>query len=471
MKIIKTILLISSIILVTRSASSQSIPFALDSMLSKSLDSMQILLNVKSLSAAIQFTDSTNWKRATGISSLVPLDSVSTDDVYLIGSVTKTITAACILQLADQGFLSLDDSLHQWLDTITFIDPDITIRQLLRHQSGIYDVLNNPACQPALLADQDSIWDAEDLIATFIQPPVFQPGVVWSYSNTNYFLLGMIIKEITGNPFYQELRNRFFMSVAMNTIAIPAFETLAAPVAHVWMDLNNDGITEDAHNFYMNYLSLNSVAGAAGGYFATPSEISKWMRTYMRGDLISAALMTEAKTTVTAPGLPSATYGLGLTRKYFAGFEGFGHGGDLAYAASSWYFPAKDISITVFTNDSKNNSWTLVPVVSALLKSYNDYFSTISSENIPEDIVLDFVSYPNPFYDRISVKINLKQSVAGATLILTNVLGEQIASIEISNTSAVNIINFDNVSELSSGMYFVHLIIDGKPINSLKVIK
>jgi CubicO group peptidase (beta-lactamase class C family) len=78
----------------------QGVPFPLDSMLSKSLDSMQVVLNVKSLSAAMQFPDTAVWARATGISSLVPLDSVTTSDVYLIGSVTKTMTSACVLQLS-----------------------------------------------------------------------------------------------------------------------------------------------------------------------------------------------------------------------------------------------------------------------------------------------------------------------------------------------------------------------------------
>jgi CubicO group peptidase (beta-lactamase class C family) len=61
------------------------------------------------------------------------------------------------------------------------------------------------------------------------------------------------------------------------------------------------------------------LAGAAGGYFATPTDVTRWMRTYMRGDILSAATMTEAKTTVAAPGLPSTTYGLGLMRKVLCG--------------------------------------------------------------------------------------------------------------------------------------------------------
>ncbi len=268
---------------------------------------MKTVLNVKSLSASIQFPDTAVWKRATGISSVNPPLNVTTDDAYLIGSVVKTMTSACILQLADQGVLNLDDSLHQWLDTIQYINPNITIRQLLRHQSGLYDVLNNPACQPALMANQSTVWLAVDLINTFIQPPIAAPGTNWSYCNTNYFLLGMIIEEATGNYYYDELRNRFFSPLGMTTIGIPAFESYSNPVAHLWLDINGDGITDDAHFFYYYYLSLNSAAGAAGGYYATPSDVTRWMRTYMRGDLLTPGMLLQARTTVFALGLPSTT--------------------------------------------------------------------------------------------------------------------------------------------------------------------
>jgi CubicO group peptidase (beta-lactamase class C family) len=124
-------------------------------------------------------------------------------------------------------------------------------------------------------------------------------------------------------------------------------------VAHVWLDITGDGIADDAHDFYINYLSLNSVAGSAGGYFSTASDITKWMRTYMRGDFLSSSTLDEAKKTVPASGSQGGAYGLGLMKNSFNGFLAYGHGGDLGYAASSWYFPEKDISISVLTNDSK----------------------------------------------------------------------------------------------------------------------
>lgn len=449
----------------------QTISGGLDSLLRKTLDSMKLVVNSKSLSATIQFDDTTGWAYATGISSQIPLENVTPNHAYLIGSVTKTMTSACILQLVDKEVLSLEDTIGKWLPAMPYINPGITIRQLLRHQSGLYDALSHPNAQPTLLANTDSVWDAKDFLTTFMQPPVFQPGASWSYSNTNYFLLGMIIKAASGNDYYTEMRNRFFGPLGMDRTVIPAFETIMAPVAHVWLDINGDGVTDDAHNFYMNYLSLNSVAGAAGGYFSTAKETSKWMRTYMRGDLLSPAIMAEAKTTVPSPGLPGSTYGLGLSEKTFAGYQGWGHGGDLAYCASSWYFPAKDLSITVFCNDADLISWDLVPVVSALLKAANQAgnITDISSSHTVNPLVK---VYPNPFSQSLSVKIMFPSKVQTLTLTLCNSMGQTIREVQKNNVDAgVFEYQWENLADLPQGIYIARVIADGNEIRNIKVVK
>lgn len=450
---------------------SQSASAILDSLLDRTLDSMHTVLGNKSLSAAIEMPGNYNWEHATGISGGNPLVNVQPDDVYLIGSITKTIIAACILQLADSNILHLDDSLYQWVDTIQYIDPNITIRQLLRHQSGLYDVLSNPNCQPALLADPDSIWAAQDLITTFIQPPTSQPGAVWRYSNTNYFLLGMIIEAATGNPFYTELRNKFFNPLQLNTFSIPAFETLTSPVAHVWIDLNGDGFVDDAHNFYFNWLSLNAAGGAAGGYYSTANDLSKWMRTYMRGDLHSPQMMAEAKTTVAASGVPNGTYGLGLMKKTFLGLTAYGHGGDLSYSASSWYFPDRDISISVLNNDSRNNSWTLVPVISALLKTYNDWYLTNSIEEINAGIFIERV-YPNPFNRTISLLPAPGIEIKNLRCELINLLGETVYVMEKSNISSLlDPVELNNIPDLPAGIYVLNTYSENTLLISFKLVK
>lgn len=464
MKIYYTLGLMISLLFAS-SARSQ-VSAVLDAELQHTLDSMRTVLGAKSLSAAIQVSDGSVWAHADGISTVSA--NVTTDDAYLIGSVAKTMTAACILQLVDDGILHLDDSLHEWLPAMPYIDTTITIRQLLNHTSGLYDVLNHPHHQDSLLADMSRIWTAEELIDRFISPPLFQPGAAWSYCNTNYFLLGMIIHAASGNQYYTEMRNRFFDPLGLNSIAIPSLEPLNSPVAHLWLDITGDGVLDDAHNFYMSYISLNSTAGAAGGYFSTPTDCTKWMRTYMRGDLLSPAVMAEAKTTVTTGG-NIERYGLGLMHKTngFLGYEAYGHGGDLAYHASSWYFPELDQSITVFTNDNNKNSWTLIPVVRELLRTYVSNQTAALKEKFISSIQVS----PIPFTDEITVSWD-NTSSDDVIIKLEDAFGRTI-TIQKEYTLNKNHFEsrFGNLNTLPGGVYFVRISSNSGWTKTVKVIK
>lgn len=452
-------------------AFAQHVPEKLDSMFKRTLDSMRTRMCIKSLSAAVQLNDTASWAKAIGISSLSPAVDADAADAYLIGSVTKTMTSACILKLAEEGKLNLDDSLYEWLDPFKNVNPNISIRQLLRHQSGLFDVLANPDCNPALMSNIDSIWSAKDLITAFTNAPTDTPGGKWNYCNTNYMLLGMIIEKATGKPFYEELRSGFFNPLHLNTIAIPAFETLTSPVAHVWLDITGDGVLDDAHDFYMSFKSLNSTAGACGGYFSTAQDVSKWMRSYMRGDLHSAATMAEAKTTITAPGSQGGLYGLGLMKNKMDGLVAYGHGGDLAYSASSWYFPERDISISVLGNDAGKTSWALLPVVEALLKTYNNWKVTTG---IPElDLEsMDIKAFPAPFSKKLTVSIRHKAEAKNWNVVLVNVSGQKIASALMQNNNQHETqFEFENLSDIGSGIYFVHIYAAEKLVKTIKVLK
>ncbi len=471
MKNLKHFFFASLFLSVFATIQAQTVPQKLDNLLTRTLDSMRTIVKAKSLSAAIQFNNNTIWVSAKGISAENPITPATPNHTYLIGSVAKTMTAACILQLVDEKKLNLDDSLFAWVDTFRYINPNITIRQLLRHQSGIYDVLQNPANQPALLANKDSIWSYKDLIKTFIKPATFQPGKGWAYCNTNYFLLAMIIEKATGQPYYKELRKRFFTPLALNSIKIPAHESLPPSVAHVWIDLTGDGITDDAHNFYTSWNSLNAVAGSAGGYYGTASDISKWMRTYMRGDLHTAPTLAAAKVTIPATGM-SVNYGLGLMERSFLGLKAYGHGGDLSYSAFSWYFPSKDISITILNNDSKVLSWSLNPTVTELLRTYLKYEALLDSKNAFEKDDLQLSVSPNPFSESVKVQLNLPEGVAEAEFVLSNTLGAQLSSVKKQDLpQGEQLIAIEKLDHLTNGLYFMSVYLDGKIAKTVKILK
>src|SRR5690349_8340702 len=380
-KLLQVLLPVALVLQLSGNATAQTIPFKLDSMLSRTLDSMHTILNNKGMGAAVQIPSGAIWAGGAGVSSENPLVPINADHIFGIGSISKTITAATILQLADEGVLSLGDSLHEWLDTFAFVNPNITIRQLLRHQSGIYNYTANADFFPLLNAYPDSIWTLENIVKTFVKAPLFQPGASWSYCNTNYALLGLIIKEATGNPYYLESRDRFVEPLGLSSVVLPPYEAFPPNIAHAWLDLNGDNIVDDADVFFSNWNAWYSTAGPAGAYFSTPSDMVRWMRTYMSGTLLSPAMMAELKTTVTTP-MPGGTkYGLGIMERNIQGQKGYGHGGDAAYSASVWYFPNKDVSISVLNNDGQKSSTTLIPTVAALLKTYLDFEQQVTDRD------------------------------------------------------------------------------------------
>ncbi|HRG64826.1 MAG TPA: serine hydrolase, partial [Saprospiraceae bacterium] len=382
-----------------------------------------------------------------------PVTQARPDQLLLIGSVTKTIISAAILNLAQNGQLALNDKISKWIEPLPHIDTNITITHLLRHQSGIYDILESQALNLEMITHQDVVFSPWDIINRYLQAPLFAPGAQWSYSNTNYFLLGIIIEKVTGQTYYQYIRSQFLDAHQLTSFAIPAFENMEGEVCHVWLDLNGDQLTEDAHDFYSNYIALNSVAGAAGGYYANSADLARWIYKFMRGEIVNSAWVAEAQKTVYASGVPNGTYGLGLMKKSFLGFTGFGHGGDLGYSASAWYFPEKEVSIAVLNNDAKNISWNLVPVVQALLKTYNTWAATTST--IDDNDVAQLRLYPNPAQAEITLNLadGLKKANHGFSICDSRgqIFWQSSQAIESVEPHLLKI----DVSHLPAGQYYV----------------
>jgi len=421
--------------------------------LDKTLDSMRIRIKSAALSGGMVLPDGNVWTSASGMASQNPVTQARPDQLLLIGSVTKTIISAAILNLAQNGQLALNDKISKWIEPLPHIDTNITITHLLRHQSGIYDILESQALNLEMITHQDVVFSPWDIINRYLQAPLFAPGAQWSYSNTNYFLLGIIIEKVTGQTYYQYIRSQFLDAHQLTSFAIPAFENMEGEVCHVWLDLNGDQLTEDAHDFYSNYIALNSVAGAAGGYYANSADLARWIYKFMRGEIVNSAWVAEAQKTVYASGVPNGTYGLGLMKKSFLGFTGFGHGGDLGYSASAWYFPEKEVSIAVLNNDAKNISWNLVPVVQALLKTYNTWAATTST--IDDNDVAQLRLYPNPAQAEITLNLadGLKKANHGFSICDSRgqIFWQSSQAIESVEPHLLKI----DVSHLPAGQYYV----------------
>ena len=296
---------------------------------------------VVSVLASVTGPDGRRSARA-GVADLATRQPVPLDGEFRIGSVTKTFVATVVLQLAGEGRLSLDDTVAHWLPGAVEGNGNdgsrITIRELLQMTSGIYDYVNDLpllASAAGFQASRFRTYTPQQLVALAMQHrPLFAPGTSASYSNTNYVLLGMIISQVTGRSWAQEVNARIIRPLGLRQTIIPGTSPLI-PGSHA------DGYSGLGGNTPVNVTALNpSAADAAGSMISTTADLSRFYAALAGGRLLAPAQLAEMEATTAAPGgaegFPGARYGLGLD--WFplpCGGGYFGHSGGIP-GYSTW---------------------------------------------------------------------------------------------------------------------------------------
>ena len=152
-----------------------------------------------------------------------PMDA---EDPWVIGSVTRAFVATTVMQLVDEGTLTLEDRAHDYLDH-RFTPETATVFDLLHHNSGIPNYLTEDYI--ALMKDcpdqEPNPYDHVD------STPMFEPGSQWSYGNANYLVLGELIEIVTGNPVQVEIRSRILEPLGLSDTYVMHVETGSAPMA------------------------------------------------------------------------------------------------------------------------------------------------------------------------------------------------------------------------------------------------
>ena len=147
---------------------------------------------------------------ASGTTQLGARNPPSADTHFRIASNTKTMTAAVILQLAQEGKLRLSDPVSKYVPGVPNGD-NITIAQLLEMRSGLYNYTDAPQLSASIDRDPTKVWTpAELLMMAFVHPPNFPPGTKYEYCNTNYALLGLVIEKVDGEPLATAIQQRLF---------------------------------------------------------------------------------------------------------------------------------------------------------------------------------------------------------------------------------------------------------------------
>ena len=304
------------------------------------------------------------WIGATGKADIEKNIPFQPCTVAKVASITKMFTGTLVHLLVEQNTFKLDDKVDAFLDE-EVLDKvkncrGATLRQLMNHTTGIYDLITSDAFYLALLNDPDKKWSAEELIKfAYGKDPKFEQGKSCFYSNTNTLLLSMVIQKATGRTNQELLREKILTPLGMSDTYYYSHDVLPPITAQGYFDLYNNQRIVNVTNF-------NTGSGNGyGGFFSTVLDLQKFIEPLLRAKtVLKAGSLAEMSQFIPEvdPEDPAndLNLGAGLMKRYFnqsltSDKYGYGHTGrDLGYSANAFYFPNYDVTCCFIVNYGTN---------------------------------------------------------------------------------------------------------------------
>ncbi|MCX2838083.1 serine hydrolase [Salinimicrobium sp. MT39] len=304
---------------------------------------------------------------------------------YRIGSISKTFTAAMILQLVEEGKLSLDTQLSKFYPGIPNSE-SISIEDLLRHQSGLFNFTN----EDAYLNYMEQPKSKEELLAIFkAQEPVFAPGEKNDYSNTNYVLLSFILEDLDGKSYAEILKNRIAQPLNLeNTYYGRKIDSGNAEAYSYQKKKDWQPATE----------TDLSIPLGAGGVVSTPTDLNLFFTALFDGKVLKSDTFEKMKTLKNG-------FGMGLFSFPFNEKTFYGHTGGIdGFNSMSMYYPEGDLAVSYISNGtvlSPNDImigalsifWNLdyslpsfEPAIEVSQEKLEQYTGTYGSETFPLEV-------------------------------------------------------------------------------------
>lgn len=444
---IKKLIFSSIIIIILCSPSAQGdIDPLLAARLQHTIDSVRSHYNYKGVSAAVYIPSKGSWNGTSGFSH--GHVQIAPGMKFAIASNTKTFISVLMLKLQEMNILSLNDSLHKWIPSFQHVDSNITIRQLLNHTSGLFNYTTYPGFGNAMASDTGRFWTPEELLTNFMNPPYFNPGEGFQYSNTNYILAGMIIKAATGNSVSSKLRELVLNPANLNDTYLPHEESIPAPIAHGWQS-----------GFEIKYPSTSgwSSAWTSGAMFSTAENMVRFYRELFDIQIIN---QSSLKQMLTFPQQPIGIYALGIGLGLFGGRQMFFHGGGIAgYTSITVIDTTKKFIISVLVNQSPGGPENFITPISKAILEHPITGIGNPEISVPAEYSLS-QNYPNPFNPSTSIMYSIG-STAYVTLKIYDVLGNEIAALvdeeKPAGTYEATWNSEPGSLGISSGVYFYQL--------------
>ena len=359
---------------------------------------------ISGFNAAILLPDGTQWTRATGWAKDT-LEEMRTDHHMGMGSITKTFVAATIMKMEEEGLLSINDAIGQYILPSPNIDTSVTISQLLNHTTGFNDYLNeNQSTIMVWSENVDSIWHMDTILNNYVLESNFEPGLMWSYSNTNYLLAGKVIEAITGKPWYEATRQYIINPLNLEyTYSAPWENKYEDLLAHPFGDINGDGMPTDVTDVITTMDGIFSLASSAGNLVSTPTDLNRGIKGIFDGSILSEESLDKMKVDyLNNPGA-GITYGLG-TLSFDLGQENYGHNGSIIHQSTALYFPELDIAISCQQNEARIG-FSFIDINDLLENLLSTYLNCLETSSTQDFANNEIKVFPNPTSEIINIQL------------------------------------------------------------------
>jgi D-alanyl-D-alanine carboxypeptidase len=290
-----------------------------------------------------------------GVADQATGEMVSTAHRFRMASMAKSLVAAVVLQLVDEGKLKLADPLGKWLPGTFPAHEQVPLELLIRQESGLFDFTADDRYSATLFAgDLEHAWTPGELLAMAAEhAPTFAPGARFEYSNTNYAALAVIIEHVTGKSLDAAVRERIFEPLGMNSSSMVTTPDMSAPFAHGYMLGFEQPL--DATRFN------GSAVFGCGNIVSVPLDMARFYGALAAGKVVSKRLLPVMLSK--DPNVAETDYTMGLFRwnkgSQFLGCDDFvGHPGGIPGYDSQGYSSVDGrrqfaIAVNSFTVDDK----------------------------------------------------------------------------------------------------------------------
>lgn len=344
--------------------------------------------------AAALLPDGSLISTAVGFSDLELRRPMLARDRMLAGSVGKTLVSAVLLQLVDEHQVRLDDPLKMWLGKKPWFRripnaEDITIRMLLNHTSGIPDHVELQPFANAIKKNPKRVWSPDELLAFVMdKPALFPAGKGWSYADTNYILVGMVIELVAKDSLYHQIQKRFLEPLGLTNTSPsdhPRLRGLVPSYADLTLSYGQPRKMAAKGKYDFN----PQFEWAGGGFISDSADLARWVAALYAGCLVSRKSFAELVDGVATP--RGYDYGLGVYIRQTSLGTAYGHGGQIpGYYTITSYWPEKNLAIAIqFNTDDPNLFQARTPSYIFLPKLIDGLATLLVEKELPKNYTGD----------------------------------------------------------------------------------